>query len=119
MAMAITKVFGPQGSVFAAMTTVRHYTPTPNTYEFLVQSGFKCRVSNGTPLRAAKHQRNIYVAAWQSTGGISEQLINVSSLGLMLKQLNSRAIQRQNPSTAIWMRSPNTFCFRSLDIDID
>ena len=50
MAMAITKVFGPQGSVFAAMTTVRHYTPTPNTYEFLVQSGFKCRVSNGTPL---------------------------------------------------------------------
>ena len=41
----------------------------------------------------AKHQRNIYVAAWQSTGGISEQLINVSSLGLMLKQLNSWAIQ--------------------------
>ena len=28
----------------------------------------------------AKHQRNIYVGAWQSTGGISEQLINASSL---------------------------------------
>jgi hypothetical protein len=34
--------------------------------------------------RTAKHQRNMYAGAWQSTSGIFEQLINVSSLGLML-----------------------------------
>ena len=43
----------------------------------------------------AKHQRNIYVGAWQSTGGISEQLINLSSLGLMLIHLCKCVINSQ------------------------
>lgn len=54
---AIAKVLGTTSAVFTAMQAVRNFAPPPNTFEYLTEMGFKCRISNRTPLSKEEKEK--------------------------------------------------------------